>query len=128
MSGPASAAASLQTKVAKKQNPGIAARSHNMETSCYNRPVNRHPCSKPFGTSRRQRLPNSGHRDPGAHQADAVEIGLLPGAFFGTFPRLIAFVEQFDLLEFLERLAQNGLGILKLHPQFVCGSGEILRR
>jgi len=40
--------------------------------------------------------------DPGAHQADTVEIGLFPGALFSPLARLVALVEQFDFLELIE--------------------------
>lgn len=69
----------------------------------------------------------SGHRpDPRTHQADAVEIGLFTSAFLGALTRLIALIEQFDLLELFKRLAQHGLGIFKLNPQLVRGTGQIL--
>jgi hypothetical protein len=51
-------------------------------------------------------MTKSGHRDPRAHQTDAVEVGLLAGAFFGAFAGLVAFVQQFDLLRFFERFGR----------------------
>src|SRR6187402_2555588 len=57
----------------------------------------------------------SGDRaDAGAHQADAVEVGLLAGAFLGAFAGLVALVEQFHLLEFLEGFGEKALGVLEL--------------
>src|SRR6185437_7751533 len=69
----------------------------------------------------------SGNRRPdaGAHQADTVEIGLLASAFLGALARLVALVEKLDLLEFLERLAQQALGVFKLNPQFVGRAGQV---
>jgi len=49
------------------------------------------------------------------HQTDAVEIGLLAGALLGAFARLVAFVEQLDLLQFLEGFRQQRLGVLELN-------------
>lgn len=41
----------------------------------------------------------SGDRaDPRAHQADAVEVGLLARVLFSALTGLVALVEQFDLL------------------------------
>ncbi len=42
----------------------------------------------------------------GAHQRDAVELGLLGGVFRLALAHLIALVEQFNLLELVEGLAQ----------------------
>src|SRR6266478_9562104 len=39
--------------------------------------------------------------EAGAHQADAVEIGLFPGVFFSPLAGLVALVQQFDFLELL---------------------------
>ncbi len=44
--------------------------------------------------------------DAGAHQADAVEIGLFPGALFSPLAGLVALVEELDFLQFIERFAQ----------------------
>ncbi len=42
--------------------------------------------------------------DAGAHQADAVEVGLLAGVLFGAFAGLVPLVQQLDLLQLLEGL------------------------
>jgi hypothetical protein len=63
--------------------------------------------------------------DPGPHQADAVEVGLLARTFLGTLARLIAFVEQLNLLELFKGFAELRLGILELHAQFVGRTGEV---
>jgi hypothetical protein len=68
----------------------------------------------------------SGDPKPGAHQADRIHVGLLPGALLGALARLVALVEQFDLLELLERFAQQALGVLELDSQFVGGTGQVL--
>jgi len=57
--------------------------------------------------------------DPGAHQTDAVEIGLFPGVLFRPLARLIALVQQFDLLEFIEGFAEQAFGVFQLNTQFV---------
>ena len=58
------------------------------------------------------RCRRSGHgADAGAHQADAVEVGLLTRAFLGAFTGLVALVEQFDLLEFFEGFGEQALGV-----------------
>src|SRR5262249_44171941 len=49
-----------------------------------------------------------------AHQADTVELGLLARALGRALADLVALVEQLDLLQFLERLAERGLGIVEL--------------
>src|ERR1700742_644522 len=68
----------------------------------------------------------SGYRaDTRAHQADAVEIGLLAGAFLGAFAGLVALVEQLDLLELLERLCQRCLGLFELTAQLVGRTRQI---
>jgi len=57
---------------------------------------------------RRGKKGRSGNRpDPGPHQPDAVEIGMLPRVFFGALARLIALVEQLDFLELLESLGEQ---------------------
>src|SRR5947199_2232343 len=57
------------------------------------------------------------HRDAGAHQADAVEVGLLAGAFLGAFAGLVAFIQELDLLQFVERLAERASRVLELDAQ-----------
>lgn len=47
--------------------------------------------------------------DAGAHQADAVEVGLLAGVFLGAFAGLVALVEELDLLQLLEGSAKAAL-------------------
>ena len=49
-----------------------------------------------------------------AHHADGVELGLLAGVFLGPLAHLVALVEQFDLLEFLERFAEVRLRLVEL--------------
>ena len=80
----------------------------------------------PRGASRNDGSSDLSHRDPGAHQADAVEIGLLAGAFLGAFAGLVAFVQQFDLLQLLERLGQQASRVLELDAQLVGGAGQVL--
>src|SRR6266404_5566746 len=63
--------------------------------------------------------------EAGAHQPDAVEIGLFPGAFLGALAGLIALVQELDFLEFVECLTQQALGVLELDPQFVGGAGQV---
>src|SRR5258707_441283 len=76
-------------------------------------------------------LPDAGRKTSGnrpdacAHQADTVEVGLFPGAFFGAFARLIALVQELDFLELLEGFAQQALGVLELDTQFVGGAGQV---
>src|SRR3984893_18983144 len=45
--------------------------------------------------------------EAGTHQPDTVEICLFPGVFFGALARLIALVQQLDLLEVLEGFTQQ---------------------
>src|SRR5262249_22388356 len=61
-----------------------------------------------------------------AHYADGVELSLLAGAFLGPLAHLVALVEQFDLLHFLERLSERGLGLVELDLQLVGGTLEVL--
>ncbi len=68
----------------------------------------------------------SGQRDARSHQADAVHFGLLARIFFGAFAGLVALVEQFDLLQFLEGFAEASLGVLELNPQFVGRALQVL--
>ena len=49
-----------------------------------------------------------------AHQADGVELGLLAGVLLGALARLVALVEQLDLLQLLEGLAERRLGVVEL--------------
>ena len=57
----------------------------------------------------------SGRRLAGAaHQADGVELGLLARILLGALAHLVALVEQLDLLELLERLAERRLGVVEL--------------
>ena len=51
--------------------------------------------------------PSGDGADAGAHQADAVQVGLLAGVFFGALARLVALVEELDLLQFLEGFGQQ---------------------
>src|SRR5262249_60611662 len=62
----------------------------------------------------------------GAHQADLIELGLLAGVLGRPLAHLIALVEQLDLLEVFERLAQRRLGLVELSFQFVGRALEIL--
>src|SRR6185312_313823 len=64
--------------------------------------------------------------EPSAHQPDAVEVGLLPGALLGALAGLVALIEQFDLLQFLEGFRQQRLGILELDAQLVGGAAQVL--
>ena len=64
--------------------------------------------------------------DAGAHQADRVDVGLLAGVLFGALARLVALVEQFDLLQFLEGFAEQRLGVFELDAQFVGRAGQVL--
>ena len=68
----------------------------------------------------------SGDAKPGAHQADGVHVGLLPGALLGALTRLVTLVEQFHLLQLLERFAQQAPGVFELDAQFVGGTGQVL--
>ena len=43
-----------------------------------------------------------------------IELGLLAGILLGALARLVALVEQLDLLQLLERLAERGLGVVEL--------------
>src|ERR1700754_728496 len=96
--------ASLWTS--KNENPDLAARV--------------------FRWSAQTAASRSGDRpDTGAHKSDAVEIGLLAGAFLGALAGLVALVEQLDLLELLEGLRQQALGVFELNPQFVGRAGQI---
>src|SRR5262249_52710411 len=61
-----------------------------------------------------------------AHQADGVELGLLAGVLLGALAHLVALVEQLDLLHFLERLAERGLGILELRLELLGRALEVL--
>ena len=51
-----------------------------------------------------------------AHQADGVELGLLAGILLGALAHLVALVEQLDLLQLLEGLAERRLGVVELDP------------
>ena len=48
---------------------------------------------------------------PGPHQADLVDLGLLARAVLGADASLIAFVEQFDFLQFVESVSEGGARI-----------------
>ena len=61
-----------------------------------------------------------------AHQADAIEVGLLAGALLGALPRLIALVQQLDLLQLLERLGEQRLGVFELDAQLVGRARQVL--
>ncbi len=52
-------------------------------------------------------MPSGNNAEASAHQSDAVEVSLFARAFFGALTGLVAFVEQLDLLELLERLGQQ---------------------
>src|SRR5690242_18161935 len=66
------------------------------------------------------------HRAARAQEADVVELGLLARVLVGALARLIALVEQLDLLELLERLAERRLGVVELTLELVGGALEIL--
>src|ERR1700686_5355278 len=76
----------------------------------------------PGMTGRDLRRGDSAH----AHQRDIVEFGLFGGVLGLALADLVAFVEQLDLLEFLESFRQRQLGVLELGAQFVGGALEIL--
>ena len=87
----------------------------------------------PHGPGSRNRVADEEERkasgngpDPGAHQTDTVEIGLFPGVLFSPLARLIALVQQFDLLQFVEGFAQQAFCVFQLNTQFVGGTGQIL--
>src|SRR5438552_18475998 len=61
----------------------------------------------------------------GTHQANAVEVGLFPGAFLGALARMVPFVLEFDFLEFLERLRQQALGLFELDAEFIGRAGQV---
>src|SRR5438094_3134328 len=61
-----------------------------------------------------------------AHQADGIELGLLTRALLGAFAHLVALVEQFDLLELFESLAERGLGVVELHFELVGRTLQVL--
>src|SRR5262245_29114948 len=69
--------------------------------------------------------PSGNDAEAGAHQSDTVEVGLFARALFGAFARLIAFVQELDLLELLEGLGQQVLGIFELNAQLVGGPRQI---
>ena len=64
-------------------------------------------------------MPSGYDAEARAHQSDAVEIGLFARAFFRALARLVAFVQELDLLELLESLREQALGIFELNAQFV---------
>ena len=79
------------------------------------------PCGSGFGKLLDD-LAASGSGDganAGAHQPDAVEVGLLAGVLLGAFAGLVALVEQLDLLQLLEGLGQRGLGFVELALELV---------
>src|SRR4029077_10678579 len=55
--------------------------------------------------------------ETGAHQTDRIHVGLFAGAFLGALARLVALVEQFDLLQLLERFGEQRLGVFELDAQ-----------
>src|SRR5688572_13590171 len=61
-----------------------------------------------------------------AHAADAVELNLLARILLGFFAGLIALVEHFDLLQFLERLAERRLRIVELCLEFASRTPQVL--
>src|SRR5262245_61556254 len=61
-----------------------------------------------------------------AHQSDRVEFGLLARIHLGALACLVALVEQLDLLQFLERLAELRLGVVELGLEFVGRALEVL--
>ena len=62
------------------------------------------------------------------HQADGVELGWFAGVELSALPRLVALVEQFDLLQFLERFAEHRLGVVELGLELVGRTLEVPRR
>jgi hypothetical protein len=60
------------------------------------------------------------------HRADAVELGLFAGIGVGAFARLIALVEQLDLLELLECLAERRLRIIQLGLELARRAAQVL--
>src|SRR5215469_3482947 len=61
-----------------------------------------------------------------AQHADRVEIVLLARVLVGALARLIALVEQLDLLELLEGLAERGARVLELTARLVGRALEVL--
>src|SRR6187455_844019 len=60
-----------------------------------------------------------------AHDADRVELALLDRVLGGALARLIALVEQLDLLQFLEGFAKLRLGFVELRLQVVDRAAKI---
>src|ERR1041385_5784494 len=61
-----------------------------------------------------------------AHSADAVELGLLARVLGDALARLIALIEQLDLLELLEGFGERHAGVFELALQFVGRALEIV--
>ena len=68
------------------------------------------------------------HRAARAQHPDAVELGLLARILVGALARLVALVEQLDLLELLEGLAEERLGVVELALELVGRALEVFRR
>ena len=66
--------------------------------------------------------------DAGAHQADRIHVGLLAGVFLGALARLVALIQKFNLLQLLERLAEQGFGVFELDAKFVAERVRFSRR
>src|SRR5262245_39210406 len=62
----------------------------------------------------------------GAHQADAVELGLFARVLHRTLAHLVALIEQLYLLQLFERLAQRRLGVVELPLELIGGALEVL--
>src|SRR3954453_11135555 len=58
-------------------------------------------------------------------RADAIKFDLLARVLLGLLARLVALVEQFDLLQFFERLAERSLGVVELPFQLTGRAAQI---
>src|ERR1700733_1289627 len=76
-------------------------------------------------TIRPSRIWRLGRGAAGAQERDAVELGLFGVVFRLALAHLVAFVEQLDLFEVVESLAQRAFRVLKLQAQFVGRTLEV---
>src|SRR5262249_18825485 len=101
----------------------------------------RRDCNRPIAARRKRHRaeptgvrphPNTGENAVGLgayrrpHRADAVELSLFAGVLDGALARLVALVEQLDLLELLERLGECHPGILELALELVGRALEVV--
>src|SRR4051794_24287630 len=68
---------------------------------------------------------SDGDAETGPHQADAVEVGLFPGALLGALARVVPFIQEFHFFQFLERLGQQALGLFELDTKFVSRARQV---